>query len=114
MFLLVLFLKQKESVDEVKQSLYAKMKFSLQEYTRTLHEYNCTVAEFGEDSSIASVFYSKLHHFRTEYHELRLQYETLYGDVEAYESSLNRMNQWTRQSGTRLLMRPLHLEAVVG
>lgn len=111
---MVIFAKQKETVDEVKQELYVNMKFALQEYTRTLHEYNSVLNEFGEDSSIAIVFYSKLNHFRTEYHELRMRYEEVYGDVEAYESSLSRINQWSRQSGTRLLMRPLHGGITIG
>lgn len=112
---MVLFMRaEKEIVDEVKQTLTVDMKLALQEYTRTLHEYNSIVAEFDEQSSIATVFYSKLNHYRTQYHELRMQYETLYGDVDAYESSLSRVSQWSRQSGTRLLMRPLHTGVVIG
>lgn len=109
-----LLFKQKQNVDEVKQELYVDMKFALQNYTRTLSDYRNIVAEFGEGASITQVFYAKLSHYRTEYHELRLQYETLYGDVSAYESSLTRISNWSKQSGTALLMRPLHIEAVMG
>lgn len=111
---MVMFTKHKVVVDEVKDDLNLNMKLALVEYTRTLHEYNRISAEYGEESSIAVVFYSKLNHFRTQYHELRLQYETLYGDVDAYESSLSRISKWSRTSGTRLLMQPLYRGVAIG
>lgn len=108
---MVLFMREKQNVDEVRSELYVKMKIALTDYTRTLQEYNCTIAEFGEGSSIANVFYAKLDHYRTEYHQLRLQYEELYGDVESYQSSLSRVTNWSKTNGTRMLMRPLFNES---
>lgn len=93
---------------EVKQNLYVAMKYALRQYTEALDEYERMKNEFGEYSTLVNVFYAKLDHFRTEYYLLRIRYETEFGDVHEYKKSISRIRKWTVDTGSTLLMKPIH------
>ncbi len=95
-----------EETTDPRNELYAEMRTSLYEYTEALNQYNEIRRDFDESSPMVSVQIATLEHHRSRYYNLRLKYESEYGNVDIYRESVSNVDSWAKKTGLSLLMRP--------
>lgn len=96
----------KETIDP-RHELYEEMRTSLSQYKEALSEYSEVRRDFDEGSTLVAHALAVLEHYRTRYYNLRLKYESSYGNVEVYTETVSNLTNWEKESGLRLLLRPI-------